>query len=269
MERSACAGDRQTVRVTQMPDVIRVIVIEREPLYRRGLVSVLETLPGIEVAGSAETAEEGYRLADDTVAAAALVGTTLVDAQGLTFAAEMRRRYPAIATIVLAASESDDELFAAIRANASAYSGRDISEEALLELVRRAATGEYVINEQLLSKPYVAARVLDQFRNTTVVDAALSNAFMPLTDRELEILRKVSDGMTNAEIGYALGISAQTVKNHVTSILRKLAVNDRTQAVVTALRRGWLKIDDPGELDSGSAGITATPTSRLGSSRSS
>jgi DNA-binding NarL/FixJ family response regulator len=65
-----------------------------------------------------------------------------------------------------------------------------------------------------------------------------------LTDRELEILRKVSDGMTNAEIGFALGISAQTVKNHVTSILRKLAVNDRTQAVVTALRRGWLSIDE-------------------------
>jgi DNA-binding NarL/FixJ family response regulator len=86
--------------------------------------------------------------------------------------------------------------------------------------------------------------VLDQVRNNLVSDAALSNAFMPLTERELEILRKVSDGMTNAEIGYALGISAQTVKNHVTSILRKLAVNDRTQAVVTALKRGWLSIDD-------------------------
>jgi DNA-binding NarL/FixJ family response regulator len=67
---------------------------------------------------------------------------------------------------------------------------------------------------------------------------------MPLTERELEILRKVSTGLTNAEIGYSLGISAQTVKNHVTSILRKLAVNDRTQAVVTALRNGWLSIED-------------------------
>lgn len=250
-----------------MPDVIRVIVIEREPLYRRGLVSVLESIQGIEVAGSADSAESGYTLADETAPMVALVGTTILEAPGLTFAAEMRRRYPAISTIVIAANESDDELFSAIRAGASAYSGRDISEEALHELVRRSATGEYVINEQLLSKPYVAARVLDQFRNNTTVDVGISNAFMPLTDRELEILRKVSDGMTNAEIGYALGISAQTVKNHVTSILRKLAVNDRTQAVVTALRRGWLTIEEEPEPDGATAGMTSVPTSRLGASR--
>ncbi len=249
------------------PDVIRVVVIEREPLYRRGLVSLLESIDGLEVAGSAETAEAGYKLADETAPVVALVGTTLMDAPGLAFAAEMRRRFPAIATIVIAANESDDELFSAIRAGASAYSGRDISEDLLQELVRRSATGEYVINEQLLSKPYVAARVLDQFRNTTTVDVALSSAFMPLTDRELEILRKVSDGMTNAEIGFALGISAQTVKNHVTSILRKLAVNDRTQAVVTALRRGWLTIDEEVDGESGGAGITSIPTTRLGASR--
>ena len=194
----------------------------------------------------------------------ALVGTTLSDAPGLTFAAEMRRRSPAVAVIVLAAHESDDELFSAIRAGASAYSGRDISEEELDTLISRSAAGEYVINEQLLDKPYVAARVLDQFRNNQSMDAAISQAFMPLTDRELEILRKVSDGLTNAEIGYALGISPQTVKNHVTSILRKLAVNDRTQAVVTALRRGWLTIEEEVSPDTTPSGVTSTPTSRLG-----
>jgi DNA-binding NarL/FixJ family response regulator len=249
-----------------MSDVIRVIVVEREALYRRGLVAVVDAFEDAEVVGTTDSAETGYTLADQVSPQVALVGTTLPDAPGLAFAAEMRRRFPAIATIVMAAQESDDELFSAIRANAAAYAGREISEAALTELVRRAATGEYVINEQLLSKPYVAARVLDQFRNNAIADTALSNAFMPLTDRELEILRKVSDGMTNAEIGYALGISPQTVKNHVTSILRKLAVNDRTQAVVTALRRGWLTIDSDGE-SIVSPGLTATPTSRLGSPR--
>jgi DNA-binding NarL/FixJ family response regulator len=252
-----------------MADVIRVIVIEREPLYRHGLVSVLEAMDGIDVAGNADNTEAGYKLAEELSPTVALVGTTMPDAPGMAFAAEMRRRYPAIATIVMASSESDDELFSAIRAGAAAYSGRDISEDVLQELVRRSASGEYVINEQLLSKPYVAARVLDQFRNNTTSDATLSSAFMPLTDRELGILRKVSDGMTNAEIGYALGISAQTVKNHVTSILRKLAVNDRTQAVVTALRRGWLTIDESSEGANDGVGITSTPTARLGSSRKS
>jgi DNA-binding NarL/FixJ family response regulator len=250
-----------------MTELIRVIVIEREPLYRRGLVAVLGSDAGFEVAGSVDTVEDAYRLADETQPDVALVGTTLTEAPGLELAAELRRRHPAVAVIVVAANESDDDLFAAIRAGASAYSGRDISEETLFELIRRSATGEYVINEQLLSKPYVAARVLDQFRANTATDATISSPFMPLTERELEILRKVSDGMTNAEIGYALGISAQTVKNHVTSILRKLAVNDRTQAVVTAFRRGWLTINEEPPVEAATQGITATPTSRLGAAK--
>ncbi|HQY31884.1 MAG TPA: response regulator transcription factor, partial [Thermomicrobiales bacterium] len=227
---------------------------EREPLFRRGLAGCLATDTSLELVGSIGSAEEGYVLADEQVPDVTLVGTTLSDGAGLAAATEFRRRYPSIAVIVVAAQETDDELFAAIRAGASAYCGQDIDEQKLIELIKRSATGEYVINEQLLDKPYVAARVLEQFRSATSSDLAPHSAFAPLTDRELEILRKVSDGMTNAEIGYALGISAQTVKNHVTSILRKLAVNDRTQAVVTALKRGWLSIDD------------AQPSARNGSS---
>ncbi len=237
-----------------MSDTIRVLIVEREQLFRRGLAGALAAGERMQVIGSVGTAEEGYRLADEASPDVVLVGTTLAEAPGLACATEMRRRYPALATIVVAANESDDELFAAIRAGASAYCGKDIDEDRLIELIERSATGEYVINEQLLDKPYVAARVLEQFRTTNAGELAQSSAFAPLTDRELEILRKVSDGLTNAEIGYALGISAQTVKNHVTSILRKLAVNDRTQAVVTALRRGWLSIDDtPGTGTTGPA----------------
>src|SRR5688500_8444511 len=229
-----------------MSDTIRVLIVEREPLFRRGLAGCLSASPNLELVGNAATADDGYRLADELSPDVVLVGTTLADAAGLQAATEMRRRFAALATSVVAANESDDELCAAIRAGASAYCGKDIAEDRLIHLIERAATGEYVINEQLLDKPYVAARVLEQFRAANASELAPSSAFAPLTDRELEILRKVSDGLTNAEIGSALGISAQTVKNHVTSILRKLAVNDRTQAVVTALRRGWLSIDDNG-----------------------
>jgi len=232
-------ASEQTVEKT-----IRVLIVERESLFRRGLAGCLTLAPEFVLAGSAGTADEGYRLADATGPDVALIGTTFQESPGLGVAAEIRRRHPALATIVVAANETDDELFGAIRAGASAYTGKDVNEQVLLDLIRRSATGEYVINEQLLDKPYVAARVLDQFRNATSSDLAPTSAFAPLTDRELDILRNISDGMTNAEIGFSLGISAQTVKNHVTSILRKLAVNDRTQAVVTALRRGWLSIDD-------------------------
>jgi len=243
-------------------DTVLVLIVEREPLFRRGLIGCLGAVEGMEVVGSTATAEEGYRLSDEQLPDVLLIGTTLPDAPGLAAATEFRRRYPAIATIVVASQESDDDLFAAIRAGASAYCGQDIEEGKLISLIRRSATGEYVINEQLLDKPYVAARVLEQFRSTTASDLAPTSAFAPLTERELEILKKVSDGLTNAEIGYALGISAQTVKNHVTSILRKLAVNDRTQAVVTALKRGWLSFDDSNPSGRNGVGIPTTLTSQ-------
>ena len=227
-----------------MSNTVRVQIVEREHFFRLGLAGGLATDADLEVVSRAATAEEGYRLAEEQTPDVLLVGTTLADAPGLTGAQEFRRRFPTVAVIVMAAHESDDELFTSIRIGASAYCGKDVEQAKLVSLIKRSATGEYVINEQLLDKPYVAARVLEQFRSATASELAPTGASVPLTDRELQILRKVSDGMTNAEIGYALGISAQTVKNHVTSILRKLAVNDRTQAVVTALKRGWLSIED-------------------------
>src|SRR6478752_4309087 len=230
-----------------MSDTIRVLIVEREPLFRRGLAGCLATDNELQLVGSVGTAEEGYRTADEQLPDVTLIGSTLADGPGLNAATEFRRRFPSIAVIVMAAQESDDELFGAIRAGASAYCGQDIDETKLITLIKRSATGEYVINEQLLDKPYVAARVLEQFRSATSSDLAPHNAFAPLTDRELEILRKVSDGMTNAE----------TVKNHVTSILRKLAVNDRTQAVVTALKRGWLSIDDTNPTGRNGAGVAS------------
>lgn len=232
-----------------MDQPIRVLIAERDSLFRRGLVSSLATVDDFAIVGELQNVEDAYRQADKESPDVALIGTTVPGAPGIEFADEMRRRYPAVATIVLAERENDDELFAAIRAGAAAYCGRDIEEEDLHELIRRAADGEYVINEQLLSKPKVADRVLEQFRGTLSQEPQVRNAFVPLTDREMGILKKISSGMTNAQIGQSLGISPQTVKNHVTSILRKLAVNDRTQAVVTALKQGWLSIDDVDDID--------------------
>src|SRR5687768_5862066 len=181
-------------RTHPMTAPIAVLIVEREALYRRGLVGCLESHPAIRVVGSAATAAEGYRQADAHLPDVALVGTTLTDAPGLAAATELRRRSPTLATIVVAAVESDDELFAAIRAGAAAYVGKGVDGDLLLGLVRRAAAGEWVINEQWLGKPYVAARVLEQFRAATGSDPAPTSALTPLTEREMQVLEGVAAG---------------------------------------------------------------------------
>ena len=232
------------IGMVAMDQAIRVLVVEREPLLRRGLVSSLSPAHGFDVVADTDSRDEAHRILDRRHPEIVIAGKPMQDMSCIQLASDLRRHSPEVSTIVISSDENDDELFAAIRAGAAAYCDRTIAEAELHEVIRRCAQGEYVINEQLLNKPYVASRVLDQFRSSSQHEERIPDSFMPLTDRELEILRKVSTGLTNAEIGYTLGISPQTVKNHVTSILRKLAVNDRTQAVVTALRNGWLSIDD-------------------------
>ncbi|RMD81291.1 MAG: DNA-binding response regulator, partial [Chloroflexi bacterium] len=107
--------------------------------------------------------------------------------------------------------------------------------------------GEYPINDLVLTSPEVAATVLEAFRQM-VGDDDVQTVFSPLSARELEVLELVAAGRTNREIAAQLDISNQTVKNHISSILRKLAVNDRTQAVVYAMRRGWIKVVLPDDL---------------------
>ena len=121
-------------------------------------------------------------------------------------------------------------------------------------MIRDVGRGKYLIDEHVFSRPHIATRVLHQFRELAAVEEELGALFSPLTGREIEILDCIAQGMTNKEIAERLFISSQTVKNHVTAILRKLQVNDRTSAVIYALRRGWIRLgarrmeQSPGQL---------------------
>jgi DNA-binding NarL/FixJ family response regulator len=113
--------------------------------------------------------------------------------------------------------------------------------------VRKVSHGEYLIRDDVLSKPQLASRVLKSFRELTVEEEETNNTkdmYSPLSSREVEILDYIARGNSNKEIAKSLKISDQTVKNHITSILKKLSVNDRTAAVVHALRHGWIKMHD-------------------------
>lgn len=222
-----------------------VVIAERESLYRRGLAACLGTDDRIQIVASVGTARDAYRVISEHQPHLILVGTTLPDRPGLLPVADFRLRHPRGAIIVLAEQVEDRDLLAASSAGAAACLPKDVSEGDLLLACQRVANEEYLINEQLLEQ--AAAKRATSLRRATIHHGAWSASNTgPLSGRELEILKRISDGMTNSEIGESLGISLQTVKNHVTSILRKMAVSDRTQAVVLAMRSGWIPISEPG-----------------------
>ena len=140
--------------------------------------------------------------------------------------------------------EDEDALFDAIKAGAAAFILKDISPDDLVSVIRRVSSGEYLINDTVFAQPAVASRVLKEFRELAVYGQEAQPIFAPLSPREVQILDNIAQGMTNKQVAYTLTISEQTVKNHMSSILRKLSVNDRTQAVVYAMRQGWIKMPE-------------------------
>ncbi len=227
--------------VTSVP--IKVLIIDDHPLFRQGIRWSLESAPDIEVVGEAENGQEAIRLTERLMPDVVLVDVNLPGLNGLEVARVIKRRDPRTGIIVLSVYEDDEQLFQAIKVGAAAYTSKDISPTDLVQAIRDVARGRYLINEAVLSKPNVAARVLHQFRELAATDDEDSaNLFAPLTSREIEILDCIARGLSNKEIAQELSISGQTVKNHITSILSKLQVNDRTMAVIVAIKKGWIKM---------------------------
>ncbi len=238
---------------------IRLLIVDDHPLFRQGVRWALGSEEDIAIVGEAasgEAALEWLQAAGPSQEPnAMLVDLNLPGMNGFDLTRQVRRQYPNIGVVMLSMHESDERAFNALRAGAAAYRSKDVEPRALADTLRRVARGEYVINDVVLEEPRVASRVLTQFRNlpqatTTDPEAVDFPIFTPLSEREIEVLERIAAGGSNKEIADALHISTQTVKNHISSILRKLSLNDRTQAVLFALRRGW--IEAPHEIRQGS-----------------
>lgn len=226
-----------------MTNPIRVLIIDDHPLFRQGIRWSLEGADDIEVIGEAENGQEALKLTERLNPDVVLVDINLPGLNGLEVARVIKRRDPRMGIIVLSVYEDDDQLFQAIKVGAAAYSSKDVNPDDLLSFIREVARGRYLINEAVLAKPSVATRVLHQFRELAATDDEQTSAlFAPLTSREIEILDCIARGLSNKEIANELSISGQTVKNHITSILSKLQVNDRTMAVIYAIKKGWIKM---------------------------
>lgn len=223
---------------------IRVLLVDSQTIFRQGIRAILATEPDIEVVGEASDGIQAYEAVDRLEPDVVISDAKLSGLDGLELTRKTRMASRGTAFILFSGGGDDEEmLFQAIRAGAAAFFTKEAIGSDLLEAVRRAASGEYLINETVLTRPSVASRVLKQFRDLNMVGQEIQPLFAPLSNREIEILDYIARGNSNKEIARALKISDQTVKNHITSILRKLAVNDRTQAVVLALRRGWIKVE--------------------------
>jgi DNA-binding NarL/FixJ family response regulator len=225
-------------------DRIRILIVDDHALFRVGISNIVSREKDFEVIGEADSSRSAIEAAELYNPDVILMDASLPSPGGIETTQKIRRELPATAVVVMAADEDEEALFASIKAGAAAFIVKDISPEDLVHVVRRVSTGEFLINDKVFSKPAVASRVLKEFRELAVYGQEAQPIFAPLSPREVEILDNIAQGMTNKQVAYALSISEQTVKNHMSSILRKLAVNDRTQAVVYAMRQGWIKMPE-------------------------
>jgi len=222
---------------------IRVIIAEQQPLYRKGISSTLNQLPDIEICGEVSSSQELLSSAGNLNPDVVLLDTGFQLEGGSELARTIKQQWPGVAVILLTSNPNDDELFQAIRARASGYLKRDVSVDELVENIRKSAAGQHPINDTLLSQPHVARHVLERFQDLSW-GQGVESFVSPLTPRETEILTHMARGQFNKQIALKLNISEQTIKNHITSILRKLDANARTEAVVTALKRGLITLSD-------------------------
>lgn len=224
-----------------------IMLVDDHPLFRQGLRRVLEAEEDLEVIMEVADGEEALRLAKQLAPKVVIMDINLPHMNGLQVTRELKQAVPEIAVIMLTAYHDDEQIFHSIRAGAAAYFPKDITPRRLVEAIRQVSKGNYVVDDEVLNKPEVATWLLQQFDKVAYVDGMPNEMFAPLSPREMEILQHIARGQSNKEVAYELGISRQTVKNHMTSILRKLAVNDRTQAALYAVRRGWIRLHDEEE----------------------
>jgi NarL family two-component system response regulator LiaR len=215
-----------------MAEGISVLLVDDHSVVRQGVRAFLVTQPDLTVVGEAASGEEAVKLAEQTVPDVILMDLIMPNMDGVEATRRVKQVSPRSQIVVLTSYHEDEHIFPALKAGALSYILKDVSAAELADAVRKAAAGDAVLH------PSVAARVIKELQGRR---ADTLNPFTELSERELEVLKLIADGMSNAEIAAKLVLSEKTVKGHVSNILSKLQLADRTQAAVYAWRQGVVR----------------------------
>ena len=221
----------------------RVMIIDEQAFFRAGVRQALSQQDDLEIV-ECDPNHDTMAIIEANLPDITLLGSDLATHSGLELGRKIARNFPNTKVIILSPDPNDEELFEVIRSAAVACLKKNSSAVELVETIRRASRGEYPINESVMTRPMVAKHVLNQFQDLASLGSNAETIVALLTRRETQILNYVADGNTNKQIARILNISEQTIKNHVSAILRKLNANDRAHAVVLAIRHGWISIDE-------------------------
>jgi two-component system NarL family response regulator len=236
------SGDPGTIRgaddAREVPDPIRVLIVDDHALFRRGLEMVLAQESDIELVGEASDGAEAVAKAGEALPDVVLMDIRMPKRSGIEACRAMKEVAPSAKIVMLTISDEEEDLFEAIRAGASGYLLKDIPYDEVADVVRAVHGGQSLIN------PSMAAKLLTEFAALAKRDGEERAQEVPapkLTDREMEVLRLVARGMNNRDIAKELFISENTVKNHVRNILEKLQIHSRMEAVMIAVRENLIE----------------------------
>jgi NarL family two-component system response regulator LiaR len=218
--------------MTNSSDAITVMIVDDHEMVRRGACSYLEAQPEISVVAQAGSGEDAVKLAQEFIPDVVLMDLVMPGMDGVETTRRVKNISPRTQIIILTSFHQDEFIFPALQAGAISYLLKDVKAKELVEAIRRAARGEATLH------PRIAARVIRTFSN---LEPEESNPFTALTERELEVLKLIAKGTSNDKIADQLVISVGTVKGHVSNILSKLHLVDRTQAAAYAWQAGIVR----------------------------
>lgn len=210
-------------------DEVRVLVVDDHELFRRGLIMLLDTEPGIRVVGEADDGQQGAALAEQTVPDVVLLDVRMPKQTGIVACRTIKQAVPSAMIIMLTMSDEEADLVDAVKSGASGYLLKDASTDEVVHAVRVVAEGQSLIS------PSMAAKLIAEFK-ILAEEPEEQLPTLRLTEREMEVLKLVARGLTNKDIAGRLFISDNTVKNHVRNILEKLQLHSRMEAVMYAVR---------------------------------